>query len=405
MILGAVLAAYCAAGLLSERVWPNHKAAERALCRLLLCADAPQVERARQQMMGVEEEDVQNAITLLQGALERDAQNPYGWADLGEAYLEAGRKEDARYCYGQVLALAPQSAPFLLRVANFHFQIGENQEALPITARILQLIPDYDSVIFSEYTRLVPQAEDVLRYGIPEGSRAAESWLRFLIQAGRFDDAQRAWEWVAGRGYADDALAGEYVKFLIRQRHPDWAGSAWVQYLGARSGDYGKSNYLFNGNFEAEPAPSPFDWKVARTPGVEVARDCTTAWSGKCSLRIKFAGTQNLDLAAASQLTWAAPGAYRFHAFIRTENLTTDQGIRFRIADAEAPARLEVILGQFTGTLPWSVVEHTLIVPPATRLLELQVIRQPSLEFDDKIGGTAWIDELRLEPISIHSSP
>jgi len=398
-ILGVVLAAYCAVGILSETLWPDNVEVDRALCRFFVCTNTPLEWRARQQLAGVREEDVQEAIALFRRVLQRDPQDPYRWADLGEAFPGAGQKEQASYCYGQVLALAPRSAPLLLRVANFYFQIGENKKALPITARILTLIPDYDSIIFSEYARLVDHVEDVLQYGLPEDRRAAESWLRFLIQAKRLDDAQRTWDWVAAQGYANDALAGEFVEFLIRQGHPDSAASAWARYLGTRSGDYGKSTYLFNGGFESEPAPSPFDWNLARTEGVEVSRDLTTAWSGKYSLRISFAGTQNLDFAAASQLAFVKPGRYRFHAFIRSEGLTTDQGIRFRISDAEMPARLDVIFGQFTATRPWSGVEYDFAVSPETRLLQVQVIRKPSLKFDNKVGGTAWIDELRLEPI------
>ncbi len=405
LILGAALAAYCSAGILLETLWQNNEEANRVLCRLLLCANAPLVGRAQQQLTGVREEDVQKAIAIFRSVLQRAPQDPYRWGDLGEAFLEAGQKEDARYCYAQVLALAPQSAPFLLRAANFHFQIGENKKALPITARILVLIPDYDSLIFSEYTRLVDQVEDVLQYGLPKDRRAAKSWLRFLIQAGRLDDAQRTWDWVARRGYADDSTAGEYASFLVQQGHPDSAVSAWAQHLGSRAGDYCKSTYLFNGGFESEPAQSPFDWNVARTQGVEVSRDLTSAWSGKYSLRISFAGTQNLDFAAASQLAFVKSGPYRFHAFIRSEGLTTDQGIRFRISDAEVPARLDVVFGQFTGTKPWSGVERDLVVPLATRLLQVQVIREPSMKFDNKVSGTAWIDELRLEPISHPSSP
>jgi len=98
------------------------------------------------------------------------------------------------------------------------------------------------------------------------------------------------------------------------------------------------------------------------------------------------------------------PGVYRFHALIRTEGLTTDQGIRFRISDAEAQARLDVIIGQSTGSMLWSPVEYDLVVPQATRLLQVQVIRQPSLRFDNKVAGTAWVDDLRLEPIGNRSS-
>jgi tetratricopeptide (TPR) repeat protein len=334
--------------------------------------------------------------------LQGDLQDACRWIDLGDAFLEAGQKEEARYCFGQVLALAPRSAVLLLRVADFHFQIGENQAALPITARILALIPDYDSVIFTEYIRFVGRTEDVLALGLPEDRRAAKSWLQFLMQAGRLGDAQRTWGWVAWHGYIDDALAGEYAEFLIRQGHPDSAAFAWAQYMGPRADDYDKSTYLFNGDFESDPAQSPFDWNVARNEGVEVIRDCTTATSGKCSLRIRFTGTQNLGFAAVSQLAFVRPGTYRFHAFIHTDALTTDQGIRFRIADAEVPARLDDVFGQFTGSSPWSSINHDLVVAPTTKILRIEVIRQPSMKFDNKVAGTAWIDQLKLEPITLH---
>jgi hypothetical protein len=403
LTLGAILVAYCSAGILSETFWSKNEQVNRVLCRFLLCDDTPLVQRAQDQLTGGKEESVQEAIATLRAALQVDPQDPYRWVDLGDSFLEAGQKEDARYCFGQVLALAPRTAVLLLRVADFHFQIGENEEALPITARILMLIPDYDSVIFNEYIRNIDRAEDVLRFGLPEDRRAAKSWLQFLIEAGRFDDAQLTWDWVAGRGYADNALAGEYVEFLIRQGRPDSAASAWAQYMGARADDYDKSTYLFNGDFELDPAQSPFDWNVAHAEGVEVTRDFTTAWSGKCSLRITFAGTQNLGLAAASQLAFVRPGTYRFQAFIRTEALTTDQGIRFRISDAEEPARLDEVFEQFTGSISWSSVDHDLVVAPRTRLLRIEVIRQPSMKFDNKVNGTAWIDDLKLEPITPHS--
>ena len=401
--LGAILSVYCSAGALSERLWPNNEAVNRVLCQFLLCNNTALIRLARDELTAGKEKQIQQDLTIFRTVLQQDPQDPYRWADLGGGFLEAGQKEDARYCFGQVLVLAPHSANFLLQVADFYFQIGENQEALPITARILALIPDYDSIIFSEYIRSVDRAEDVLRLGLPASRRAAKSWLQFLIQAGRLDEAQRTWDWVVTHGYADNALAGEYVEFLIRQGHPDSAASAWAQHMGALADDYDKSTYLFNGDFESDPAQSPFDWNLARTEGVEVTRDCTTPGSGKCSLRISFAGTQNLGVAAASQLAFVRPGTYRFHALIRTEALTTDQGIRFRISDAEVAARLDEVFGQFTGSSPWSSVDHDFVVAPKTRLVRIEVIRQPSMKFDNKVDGTAWIDQLKLEPITPRS--
>lgn len=191
----------------------------------------------------------------------------------------------------------------------------------------------------------------------------------------------------------------------MQQGHPGLAVSAWTQHLAARVGDYRKSNYLFNGNFEFEPSPSPFDWDFAHAQGVDVARDCSTTKPVDCSLRISFAGTQNLDFAAASQMAFVTPGPYHLRASIRTEGLTTDQGIRFRIADAELPTSLDVTFRQFKGTMSWSPVDQDFVVLAATRLLRIQVIRQPSLKFGNKISGTVWINNLKLEPIGNPSFP
>lgn len=399
LTLGAILTAYCSAGILSEAAWQNNEKAESALCLAFLCNNAPLVWRGRDLVTTKKKNNIEQSLTIFQEVLQRDPQDPYRWADLGEAFLDAGQKENARYCYSQVLALAPRTAPILLQVAEFHFEIGETKEALAITARILGLIPNYDSLVFNDYVRFVDHPDDVLRYGLPDDPRAKKAWLEFLIQSGRGDDAQRAWEWIARHGDADDGLAAKYVVFAIREGHPDLALSTWRAYLGTRAIGYGTSNYLFNGDFESEPSQSPFDWAIEKAEGVEVSRDCTSSWSGKCSLRIQFDGSHNLDFVAASQLSFVHPGHYRLRTHILTEKLTTDEGIRFRVLDAEMPVRLDEAFGQFTGNNPWSEISNDFVVGPGPRLVEIQVIRRPSLKFDNKIKGTAWVDDLSLLPI------
>jgi hypothetical protein len=112
---------------------------------------------------------------------------------------------------------------------------------------------------------------------MPDDRRAARAFLRYLLQAGRLDDAQRTWEWTAEHGFADDALAGEYAQFLIQRQHPETAVAAWIRHLGTRAGDYLRTEYLYNGDFESQPAATPFDWRVLPVEGVEVARDSAMA--------------------------------------------------------------------------------------------------------------------------------
>ena len=130
--------------------------------------------------------------------------------------------------------------------------------------------------------------------------------------------------------------------------------------------------------------------------GVEAVRDSAAPYSGQWSLRIRFPGTANLAYSGVSQMAVLPPGAYRFQACVRTDSITTDEGIRFRIVDAEAPARLDLKTGQFTGTTAWTRIEQRLVVPQKTRMVQVQVVRQPSMNFDNKVGGTAWIDGVKL---------
>jgi cytochrome c-type biogenesis protein CcmH/NrfG len=63
----------------------------------------------------------------LREALGQESASPYGWCDLGEALLEDGQKEKARYCFQLAEKLAPNVPPIWMRAAFFHFQaLSEN---------------------------------------------------------------------------------------------------------------------------------------------------------------------------------------------------------------------------------------------------------------------------------------
>src|SRR5262249_40525764 len=127
--------------------------------------------------------------------------------------------------------------------------------------------------------------------------------------------------------------------------------------------------------------------------------DSSVAHTGSQSLRIEFAGSENVDYAHISQTAFVEPGIYRFAAFVRTEKITTDQGIAFRIYDPELQSRLDIKTEGLTGTTNWKRVDLVIAVPQGTRLLRIQVIRRPSWRFDSHIAGTAWIDTVSLSKL------
>jgi hypothetical protein len=111
---------------------------------------------------------------------------------------------------------------------------------------------------------------------------------------------------------------------------------------------------------------------------------------------VRFAGKENVSYSHVTQTIFVRPGFYRFQAFVRAEDITTDQGLGFQLFDAEDSRRLDVRTEQITGSTDWKMVEQIVRVPPETRLLLLRIVRPPSLKFDSHIAGTAWIDDVSL---------
>jgi hypothetical protein len=85
-------------------------------------------------------------------------------------------------------------------------------------------------------------------------------------------------------------------------------------------------------------------------------------------------------------------------AWVRGANLTTNECPRLEILDAEVPARLDLRTEPFCGTREWTLVTQHFTVPAATPLLTVRVVRTLSEKFDNKIGGTFWLDSVHIVP-------
>jgi tetratricopeptide (TPR) repeat protein len=159
----------------------------------------------------------------VQEALRQEPASPYRWCDLGEALLEAGQKEKARYCFQQAQQLAPNLPPIWMRAAFFHFQMEETDAG---SAKVLKTVPNYDGVIFNYYDGLVPGVGEVLPH-LGDDRRAGQAYFRHLLGAEAAGPAAKAWEWLRERRFADDGLAAEYLDLLLKQRMTEEAVRVW----------------------------------------------------------------------------------------------------------------------------------------------------------------------------------
>jgi hypothetical protein len=303
--------------------------------------------------------------------------------------LKSGDAAQAGYCLRRAVELGPNLPPIWLRAMHFYMATDRIPEALAASVHVLHLVSDYDPFVFSYYDRIVPDVLTLVPL-LAKDRRPLEAYQRHLIGAGESAKARTLWPSLTKA--ADDQLASDYVNFLLRTGAYAAAAEAWAAHVGGRRGNYLRPNLLYNGSFGSEPSPCNLDWQLAPAPDVQI--DLAHG------LRITFLGKENLEFHHVTQFAAVRPGHYVFEASIRTQDLTTEEGVRFRLFDAVSRARFETETNQFNGTSNWTHIRRPVQIPVGTNLLAVQVARDSSQKFDNKIAGTAWIDAVSLVPAS-----
>lgn len=394
LMAGVGLVALAASALLLNFVSPYWA------CRLGLCPDSVALSEAGRFRMSGSPDSARQALNLYRHIIRRNPASAYRWCDLGDAYLAVGEVLQAQAAFEQGERLAPAAPQILLRVAGFYLRQREYNSAVRRFSRILSLTPAYDHLIFSYYERLGLPLDSILGKGVPPEARPAQSYFQYLLSHTDPPKVSKVWTWLGTHGFQDDVLTSDYINYLLRNKRPEEAAEAWARYLGPRAGEYPEANRIYNGSFERDFLPSPFDWRLLKADGARAVRERSTACAGDWSLRIDFRGTENLAFQHVSQIVFVKPGRYRFQICMKSEHLTTDQGVGIRIRYYEASGDEEWSTERLLGSTPWRRLTADLAVPPATRLLLVEVVRDRSMKFDSLIAGTVWLDDVRLEPLA-----
>ena len=297
----------------------------------------------------------------------------------------------ATYCFRRAVELGPHSSPILLRTANFEFQTGLTNDALLRLRRILTDSGEYDTIAFSLFDRLGGSTAGVLGSGLPDARRPAQAYFRHLIARDDFASSNLVWQWMQDRRLTDKPVGLDWVNFLLSTRHLAQAQSIFVHEAGQDGGDYPDKNLLFNGDFKSKPLNSNLDWRI--TPHSSVAAVVEDG-----ALHVKFTGTENVAYANVMHQGILTAGAYVLRAEMRSDKITTNEGVWLQLVDADSPGRLNLRTGPLTGTVPQRAERLNFTIIGEPRLIELRVMRTPSAKFDSRIAGDFWLDRVVIAP-------
>jgi tetratricopeptide (TPR) repeat protein len=393
-------AALIAAGSLEIAIARSdfESAAVRPFCRAGLCADQFSLERVFEISQKATLGDPRGELEDFKQAIDLSPASAYRWADLGEAEFNVRDISKAEYAFSQALKAGPRSPVIRMRAANLYFQIGDEQQ---VSRNLMALLSDpgaedFYQTAFLTYSRLGLPISEVLSQGVPQRKDVLSRLLTFWTNANRVDEAVATWQWADERSLADKESMRDFFAFLIRRDRQPLAQQLWQDRGDKREPNYRVTNWIYNPGFESLPELSPFDWTIDQRREVEAGRVQDVTYAGTWSFRIRFNGESNLTYYQTYQDMVLPPGRYKFSAMVKTDHVTTDEGMRLHISDHANQSKLNLWTDTAVGTQDWKRIEKQFDVPEGIKLIRLEIARTSSTIFDNKIGGTAWIDDLRL---------
>jgi tetratricopeptide (TPR) repeat protein len=343
------------------------------------------------------------AIADLKRASQTDPHSAEIWADLASAYEERGMPAEARDAYQKAQADYPISGEIAWRYGSFLLRQGDLNSGFTQIRRALTVDPSLTASAVAECWEAVGNAASIIDKALPTTRESYLTAVDYFLSQKRDDAALVVWKGLLKlRQPIEMNQTIPLVNQLISDDRVVEALTTWREALQATRwpcGDSHADSAVFNGGFEYEVANGGFGWREGAISGVTYGLDRAVAHSGKQSMRVTFDGSTNLDFAQLAQFVGVKPSQrYHFKAYLRTERITTDSGVRFLIYDPNHPSETQILTPNLVGTNPWTPVESDFLTGPNANLLVIALRRVSSEKFDNRLRGTAWVDDVSLVP-------
>lgn len=350
-----------------------------------------------------EQTDLNQAILHYHRATQLNPRSSLYWMGLASAFEMKGEPGRAQQAFEKAKSAHPVSSKVAWRYGNFLLRQGQLTPAFAEIRRSLASDPRLAGFAVGLCWRASQDVERILDEVLPPEKDFYLEALRYFASQREIGAALSAWEKLLTLHQPLDLpQAFPLVERLIEASRMDEAEEVWQQACRAagRLPDVAASTLVWNGGFEFNLLQGGFGWRQRPHGSYEYGFDIRTYRSGARSLRVRFGGTHNVDFQHLFQYVPVEPRTrYRFSAALRTEAISTDSGMRFRIFDPKHRAALDTLTPSLVGSQPWTLQQTEFTTGPETRLLVIALRRLPSRKFDNKLRGTVWVDDVSLAPV------
>ncbi len=338
----------------------------------------------------------QETAALIDQSARRYPLDPQQWIERAQISVHAGRFDEVDQFLRNAVATQPLNRSILWSAAQVAVRSGDAELAERNLKQWLRQFPDDTGRAIFVASRWIDDPGELLDRMLPPGPLYLEAAMRSAMRQSNFELAEQVWKRFDPRPGIENSASLQYVELLLRAGDIEQAIEAWADL----EPDWTPGTVV-NGDFGRDLGEGlGFNWRSGRAPpGVQIGRDPALGDATPGSLRIAFNGKENVALNGPwLRVPVEAGQRYRLSGSWHARDLTTRslpylqlgiEGVRFNETQ-RIPA----------SSFDWSPWSFEFTVPDDARLIRLTVRRASTDAFDRNIGGTLWIDDLRLEAIA-----
>jgi len=360
----------------------------------------------------LEDPDAARAIHFYLTALSLNPASWETWLDLATVYETEGDPAAARDAFLRAKKVYPLSAEVSWRYGNFLLRQGEREPAATEIRLAVVADPKRGAEAFSRALRAGFDIEAILDRVLPPISDAYLDVIRDQTTDRHTDNALKVWDRLASLHprismYDSFPLVGA----LMTEKRIAEASRVWDQavlFSGLADLQNPQGSVLWDGGFESNVKDGGFSWLISQGfRNAQFGIDTQEKHSGNRSLRLIFDGKSNVYFSGICHYVPVKPStAYLFSAWVKTRALTSDQGIRFQLHALGTRDTSSAVTSEVHGSAAWTLIELPWSSARDVRELQVCIVRLPSQEAENKIQGTAWVDDVALVPEPVeHPKP
>jgi tetratricopeptide (TPR) repeat protein len=349
--------------------------------------------------------DPAQAIAAYRKAVEDDPNSARYWMDLSGAYEAAGDMQQARASLDHAKEVYPLSAEVAWQYGNFLLREQELTKGYAEIRRAVISDPSLLQLAISRVWRSNHDVQQLLNMVLPVDVDAYFQAINYFGSIHEAGAELEVWQRVLQLGKPFELKQTfPFFDSLIAEDRSEEARRAWDEAMtatGMAHADLGGNSVMWNGDFARDFLNGGLDWRLSGVLGVVADFEAAPGGEGVRALRLDFTGATNLELYQPQEFVPVKPNTkYRFHAFMRTESLTTESGVRFSIYDPNHQDKLAVSTDNLTGTVPWADQVIEFETSPVTHFLCVRLFRGQSRMFDNKLSGAVWVANAGLTPMA-----